>query len=186
MIPLHVHSLVSEELLVVYVTWPPTGCVAGCFTGWSVQWIMGSRDLWLFAPFLKGHWQSFCTALTVINSGRWSWTQAASYRDRFKVSVVTCSLVYFTLTSHISMGIAGSTAAPSGSQSARSVHMPAWQRHNKVCCSVWVISSHSVCVMSQAWIPWQKGLQFPSPMCVVAGCVRISNLAASSGTGHSG
>ena len=28
------------------------------------QWIVDSRDRWEFPPFLRGHWQSPCTALT--------------------------------------------------------------------------------------------------------------------------
>ena len=91
----------------------------------------------------------------------------------------------FGLTSHISMGTAGLTAIPSDNSSARSVHAPPWQRHRIVCSSIRVVVSICVCLTSQAWTPRQNGLQFPSAMCAVTGCVRTSNLPRSVGAWHS-
>ena len=52
-------------------TWPPTGWHHPFVIGWSKyrlglpqsQWIVGSCDWWEFPLFLRGHWQSPCTAL---------------------------------------------------------------------------------------------------------------------------
>ena len=72
----HSPSLVALGLSVEYETWPPIGWhhhfVIAWFRyiGWDwlvSQYIVGSRDRWEFLPFIKGHWQSPCIALTAGN-----------------------------------------------------------------------------------------------------------------------